>query len=146
MDIPQHTTPDRLERYSFLWSIVRLVIAAVALFLGGTPPVLLIFRNVGIVSMLLILSWIISGLASLYLIYRWSKTKTVFGGKQKYDVWTFWIMIISGLNLGIMGILGTNIGMQISTNKIIFLLTGAIYLVSAYHLYTRWKSHGEKVF
>jgi hypothetical protein len=146
MDIQQHTTPDRLERYSFIWSLVRLVVAAVALFLGGVPPVLLIFRNVGIVGMLLTLSWIISGLAAVYLLYRWTKTKTVFGGKQKYDVWTFFIMVVSGLNLGLVGILGTNIGMSISSNRIIFLLTGIIYLVSAYHLYTRWKSHGQKVF
>jgi len=146
MDIQQHTTPDRLERYSFIWSLVRLVVAAVALFLGGVPPVLLIFRNVGIVGMLLTLSWIISGLAAAYLLYRWTKTKTVFGGKQKYDVWTFFIMVVSGLNLGLLGILGTNIGMSISSNRVIFLLTGIIYLVSAYHLYTRWKSHGQKVF
>src|SRR3989344_2566175 len=31
---------NNLERYSFLWSEVRLIIAALALFLGGVSPLL----------------------------------------------------------------------------------------------------------
>lgn len=145
MNIKEHTTPDNLEKYSFLWSEVRLVIAALALFLGGTPPVFLIFSSYGMTRSLLTFAWIISGLASLYLLYRWNKGgKTVFGGKQKYDVSAFWIMIVSGLNLGIAGISGSNIGMSVSSNPGVFILVGIIYLYTAYHLHNRWHKNNKK--
>jgi hypothetical protein len=35
MDLQEHSRPDALERYSFLWSEARLVVAAVALLIGG---------------------------------------------------------------------------------------------------------------
>ena len=35
MNFKRHTHPDALERYAFQWSELRLVIAAVALFIGG---------------------------------------------------------------------------------------------------------------
>ena len=147
MNIKEHTTPDMLEKYSFLWSEVRLVIAALALFLGGVPPVLLVLKGVGLVATLLNLSWILSGVASVYLVYVWSKKgQTVFGGKQKYDLWAFWVMIVSGINLGVAGVLSQNIGMSISSNRVIFLVVGVLYLVSAYHLHRRFKANGERVF
>ena len=63
-----------LERNSFLWSEVRLIIAAVALFLGGLPPIYLVLpipALFGFVRILLVLAWIVSGVASGYLLYRW---------------------------------------------------------------------------
>ena len=150
MDIKEHTHPDKLERYSFLWSEVRLLIAAGALFLGGIPPVikfLPIPQFYGIVSSLLTLSWVISGLAAGYLAYRWYAThQTVFGGKEIKDTAAFLVSVVSGLNLGLAGLLGKNIGMSVSTNKVVFIVVGLLYLAAAYHLFTRWKARGEKVF
>jgi hypothetical protein len=36
--------------------------------------------------------------------------------------------------------------MSIATSYAIFVITGLGYIVSAYHLYTRWKDHDEKLF
>ncbi|OHA17803.1 MAG: hypothetical protein A2664_04345 [Candidatus Taylorbacteria bacterium RIFCSPHIGHO2_01_FULL_46_22b] len=148
-DIKQHTTPNKLEHYSFIWSEVRLVIAAIALFLGGYPViffVLPISPLYGLLTILLKLAWIISGAASGYLLYRWAiGTKTVFGGKDSRDTTAFFISVVSGINLGITGLLGTNIGMSISSSKLIFILVGILYLLAAVHLFRRWNSSGRKI-
>jgi hypothetical protein len=135
-----------LERLSFLWSEARLVIAAAALFLGGVPPVLKILPGVPLVGSLLTLAWLISGIASLYLLYRWyTGGQTLFGGKETKDMVAFFVMTISGLNLGIAA-LWQNIGMSISSNYIIFLAVGILYLLAALHLYRRWVAHDESLF
>lgn len=150
IDLNKHLHPDRLEQYSFLWSEARLVIAALALFLGGVPPVLKFFpipAFYGLIASLLTLSWIISGVAAGYLIYRWHMAHhTVFGGKDTKDTGAFLVLAVSGINLGLAGILSTNIGMSIISNPIVFFAVGILYLLAAYHLYTRWKARGEKVF
>jgi len=150
MDIQAHTQPDKLERYSFLWSEARLLIAAVALFLGGIPPVLKFNPFPALystLSSLLTLAWIISGLAAAYLFYRWNTGgKKVLGGTDTKDIAAFFIMIISGFNLGLTGLLGRNIGMSISSNYTIFALVGILYLLAAWHLWKRWKTQGEKLF
>lgn len=150
IDLNKHLHPDRLERYSFLWSEARLVIASLALFLGGVPPVLKFFpipAFYGLIASLLTLSWIISGIAAGYLIYRWHMAHhTVFGGKDNKDTGAFLVLAVSGINLGLAGILSTNIGMSITSNRIVFLAVGILYLLAAYHLYTRWKVRGEKLF
>lgn len=150
MDIKEHTHPDKLERYSFLWSEARLVVAAVALLLGGYPPVLyfLAFSPLyGIVSLLLKLAWIISGVAAGYLLYRWyTGGQKIFGGSDMKDNVAFFVSVISGINLGIVGILGKNIGMSMTSNYIVFVIVALLYLAAAYHLYTRWKAKGEKLF
>ena len=151
MDIKEYTKPDKLERYSFLWSEVRLFIASIALFLGGVPPVLKIFSSssglYGLVSSLLTISWIISGLASAYLLYRWySGQRRLFGEKKPLDTTAFFVMVITGFNLGFAGLVGTNIGMSITSNYIIFVITGLLYLGSAMHLFSRWKASGQKIF
>lgn len=146
MNIEEHTQPEKLEKYSFFWSIARLIIASVALFLGGIPPVTLIIST-GLVNSLLTLCWIVSGLASAYLVYVWyKKGQTVFGGKKTLDLMAFWIMIITGFNLGIAGIAGTNIGMSITMNKIAFIITGIIYLLTAGYLIKRYKESGKGLF
>ena len=138
-----------LERYSFLWSEARLLIAALALFLGGVPvltvvlPVPVLY---GLVRLLLTLSWIISGAASGYLIYRWfTGGKKVFGGKDNKDVIAFFVSVVSGLNLGLTGLTGQNPGMSLASGGTIFTLVGLVYLVSAWHLWRRWKATGEKM-
>ncbi|MEK7180064.1 MAG: hypothetical protein AAB706_01175 [Patescibacteria group bacterium] len=149
MNQNEHLKPHMLERYSFLWSEARLIIASIALFIGGYPPILkitpLIFYS--LVSSLLTIAWIISGIVSGYLLYRWNQNnKMLFGGKAQMDTVAFFVNIVSGFNLGITGLIGTNIGMSISSNYYLFVLVGIIYIFSAMHLFKRWKASGEKIF
>lgn len=154
MSLKEHTTPEKLEYYSFLWSEARLLIASIALFLGGFPPVLkLIGYGSGssglysLVGSLLNVSWIISGFAAGYLFYRWyTGGKTVFGGKDRKDVIAFFIMIVTGFNLGFAGLFGSNIGMQISSNQTVFLITGVVYILTALYLFKRWNASEKRVF
>ncbi len=147
MDFRNH---HELERYSFLWSEARLLIGALALFLGGVPPIVLLLGGsalVGIVALVLKLAWIASGVAAVYLLYRWyGNGMTVFGGKNLKDTLAFGVMVVSGLNLGIVGLIGTNIGMSIASSRPVFIIVGVVYLFCAYYLYQRWKLHGEKLF
>ena len=150
MDIKHHTHPDQLERYSFMWSEARLVIAAVALFIGGVPPVLAFNPFPALyssLSSLLQLAWLISGAASVYLFYRWNKAgKRLFGHKESRDKYAFLISIVSGVNLGLVGLLGTNVGMSISSSSVMFMVTGFLYLLSAGYLWKRWNRSGQRVF
>jgi hypothetical protein len=147
MDFRNH---HELERYSFLWSEARLLIAAAALLLGGVPPLVWIMGGSaygGLVGLLLKLSWIISGVAAAYLLYRWyGAGMRLFGQNNKKDTLAFGVMVLSGLNLGLVGLVGTNIGMSIAASQPVFILVAVIYLFSAYYLYQRWRAHGEKLF
>jgi hypothetical protein len=146
MNINDHTSPGKLEHYSFWWSEVRLVLAAIALFLGGYPLIYKIMPS-GLTSSLLTISWLISGVVSVYLAYRWNAGgQRLFGQKEMKDTVAFWVMVISGVNLGLVAIIDKNIGMSISSNKVIFIAVGVLYLLAAYHLHKRWKSNGEKIF
>lgn len=149
MDFQEHTKPEKLIKYSFIWSEVRLLIASLALFLGGVPPILRLNLFVGlyeIIGTLLTLCWIISGLASGYLLYKWNEVgRTVFGKKDTVNTIAFFIMIISGFNLGLAGILKTNIGMSISSNYTLFIVVGVLYIISAWRLYVQWKGNGQKL-
>lgn len=148
MDFKQHSQPERLERYSFLWSEIRLVLAAIALFLGGVPPLYaLVPAPSGLISSLLTLCWIISGLAAVYLLYRWFQNKQLlFGRKESRDTAAFMVLVISGINLGLAGIIRQNIGMNITSAQFIFVIVGIIYLAVAAYLYRRWKESGQKLF
>lgn len=150
MALKNYTKPDQLERYSFWWSQARLVIAAIALFSGGMPVVYLLFRTSGLYRILnpfLTLTWIISGLASAYLLYRWNANKQkLFGGKTSLDTAAFFVSVVSGLNLGIAGLIGTNIGMSISSNSSIFVIVALLYLAAAAHLLIRWNTSKKKIF
>jgi drug/metabolite transporter (DMT)-like permease len=149
MDLKEHTKPENLEKYSFLWSEARLLIAAVALFLGGFPPALKIapYSLYSPVSSILTVCWVISGVASLYLGYRWYKGgKKVFGGTDQKDTIAFFIMVVTGFNLGFAGLFGTNIGMTISSNLIVFYVVGVLYILTAVYLFKRWKTSGRRVF
>lgn len=144
------TNPDQLERYSFLWSEARLLIAALALFIGGVPP-LLAFNPIpflqSFLSTLLTFAWFISGIASAYLLYRWNGAgKLIFKKKSARDTFAFFVSVISGINLGVASLLGRNIGMSIAPNKLLFFIVGIIYIYSANYLYHRWKAAGEKLF
>ncbi len=144
------TDPDSLEKYSFLWSEARLIIAAVALFLGGVPPLkaLIPFDFVsGLIQSILTVCWIISGIVSVYLLYIWNqKGQTVFKGKDQKDLASLAVMIASGINLGLVGLTGNNIGMSLSSNRGVFIATGLIYLFAANNLYTKWNKNGQKLF
>lgn len=139
-----------LEKNSFLWTEARLVIAAVALFLGGVPvlyvaaPIPALF---GLEHIVLVLAWIISGAASCYLLYGWNKHgRKIFDGKSTKDTTAFLIATVSGVNLGLAGLLGTNIGMTITMNRVVLSLVGLAYLWSAWHLWSRSNPHGKKLF
>jgi len=151
MDFKEYTHQNKLERYAFLWSEARLLIASVALFLGGIPVLIFIIRTIpfiaSILGLVLTLSWIISGVASAYLLYKWLMGgRILFGGKARLDTVAFLVSVISGLNLGIVGLFGTNVGMNILSNRAIFAITALIYIASAYHLHKRWKEKGENMF
>jgi len=150
MEQKKLTNPDQLEKYSFLWSEFRLIISAIALFIGGVPPVIAfnpfpsLYSPIG---SLLSLAWIISGIASAYLLYRWKNNKKMlFGAKNPLDTYAFFVSIISGINLGLAGILNRNIGMSISMNRTVFALVAIIYLAAAVHLYKRWVKRNNKLF
>lgn len=142
--------PTELERNSFLWSMARLIIAAVALFIGGVPPVYYVVRTPalwGLVGSLLKLCWVISGLASAYLAYQWNaRGRKVFGGTHRKDVVAFWVMVVSGFNLGVAGLLGTNVGMTLSSNRLLFIIVGALYLWAGWHLWQRFENYGRRLF
>lgn len=148
MDIQAHTTPDRLERYAFLWSLARMGIATLSLFLGAYP-ILMKAVGYGIMS----LAWIISGVASAYLGYRWfTGGKKVFGGSAQKDTIAFLVMVVTGLNLGYTA-LSTNIGMGLAysvfdgaVTDLVFKATAVLYALVAFYLYKCWKENGERVF
>ena len=149
MDWASHTKPESLEKYSFIWSEVRLVIASIALLIGGVPPIWYLVPLpplFGIIRVGLTLAWIISGVASGYLVYRWMEHKMLFGKKNTLDTVTFFGMVVTGVNLGIAGIFGTNIGMSILSNKLVFMIVGILYLATAGYLFKRWKESGKKIF
>lgn len=141
--------PKDLERYSFIWSEVRLVIAALALLLGGVPPIFLLTPDPlwGIARLGLVLCWILSGLASGYLLYRWYEGgQKLFGHKNHTDTITFLILVVSGINLGLAGVFGRNIGMAILSGKLIFVIVAILYLYCAYHLWMHYKKNGDRLF
>ncbi|GEM_PF-671814 len=150
MDIKEHTTPEKLEYYAFMWSMLRMVIAAISLFFGAMP---IYFRLAGYSSSmpLLTIAWIISGVSALYLGYLWLQSgKKVLGGEQRITIF-FLIMVVTGLNLGWTGIANNNIGMNLvgygsMTADLIFKATAIVYLFVAYSLWNTWKANGEKLF
>ncbi len=148
--IHHHTQPAQLEKYSFLWSEARLIIAAFALFLGGVPPLRYFLggqMSYGFINLVLTLSWLISGVASAYMLYRWNENgRMLFGKKQSNDLYAFLVSVVSGLNLGLVAILGRNIGMGISSSYLVFVIVGVVYIISAMHLHRCWKENGGKIF
>ena len=97
---------------------------------------------------LLTIAWIASGITAGYLAYRWFKGgKRIFGKSDKVDLVAFLVSVVSGINLGIVGLGGQNIGMTfVSGNKVLFFITGAAYVWSAWQLWKGWKGYGKKVF
>lgn len=145
--------PEKLERYSFFWSEARLLVAAIALFKGGVPYVWFLLAEMpfySLISNILSLAWIISGVASVYLLYRWQTgARKLFGirlWQNTPDTFAFSISIITGINLGLAGLWGTNIGMTIFYGNFILKLTALIYVVTAVYLYSRWRASGQKIF
>ncbi len=146
----KHFEPRNLEHYSFIWSQARLLVAAVALLIGGVPVLRAVLPMValsGLVNLVLTLTWIISGVASGYLLYRYVKNQQmIFGGRNQRDRVAFLISIISGFNLGLTGLTGNNIGMSISSDRVIFAIVAIIYLITLVYLHKRWQASGKKLF
>lgn len=139
-----------LDRYAFYWSEARLVVSALALFMGGVPPVLMLnpFPALGgVLGNLLTLAWVISGVVSLYLLYRWLKNnKKLYGRVNVRDRVAFCITAVTGLNLGFAGIATVNIGMMYFSGAVTFTLTGLLYLVVALYQWQTWRKAGENLF
>lgn len=150
MNTKNFWAPDNVEKMSFLWSQGRLLVAALTLILGTTPVIFLLLpipALYGILKLGVSLAWLITGASSVYLFYRWSVgNKKLFNGVDTKDRTAFLVSVISGVNLGIVGLLGTNIGMAISSDRVVLLIVAVLYIVSALHLHKRWKSNGEKLF
>ena len=114
---------------------------------GGWPPIAFVFGTSAFIGTLLKVAWLISGVTAAYLLYRWYVNgMRVFGQNHTKDTLAFIVMIASGLNLGLVGLIGTNIGMTIAASRPVFIVVAIIYLFSAYYLYQHWKLHGEKLF
>ncbi len=146
MNLKKYTTKKNLDKYAFFWSEARLVLAALALFFGG-KPIILFFGSGMFVSSILNLSWVISGIAALYLLYRWNANhKKIFGKKDAKTNFAFFVSVVSGINLGIAGILANNIGMLISSNRLIFFVVGILYLWSARQLFVEFKQNEKRIF
>ncbi len=150
MNINEHTAPDKLERYAFLWSILLLVVTALSLFFGVMPIVYTVVGYGGIITPFLTLSWLISGIAGIYLLYLWYKAGyRVFGKTDMKDIVMFLIMAVTGVNVGL-GALGNNILMNLAYNfgsfDIIYKAVAIIYLAVAFYLFTKWKGGGQVVF
>lgn len=149
MDIKEHMQPEKLQRYAFYWSVARMLIAALSLFFGAMPIVYKL--GVGSLASLLPLFWLVSGVASVYLIYMWYKSgQKVFGGTEKKDMIAFFVMVVTGLNLGYTGLSNLNIGMNMVWDMpiadLIFKATAVVYVVVAVYMYKRWKASGETLF
>lgn len=127
-----------------------MVLAAIALFLGGVPVlrvVIPISFLAGLVGTILTLSWLISGVVSVYWLYRWNKgKKLLFGRRKRLDTVVFFIAVISGLNLGFAGLSGNNLGMIMSSSTSTFVIVGLLYLASAAYLLKQYRRHNEKIF
>ena len=139
----------QLETYSFWWSEVRLIIAALALFIGGVPPIYLVAPPAmyAITALGLKIAWIISGLAAGYLLYRWyDGGQKLFGHKDGKDTIAFLVLAASGLNLGFTGVFGRNLGLSITTNHIVLILVALLYLYSAWQLWTHASKHKGEIF
>lgn len=150
MHFKDYSRPEVLEKYSFWWSEARLVIAAVALLIGGVPVLRVLLPAAalsGLVTFLLTFFWILSGIASGYLLYRWAKGgQKLFGGKNSKDTVAFFVSVLSGLNLGLTGLLNTNIGMSIASGTFVFILTAIVYVAAAAYLFRRWNASGKRMF
>ena len=144
------TNSDRLVRYAFIWSLVRLVIAAVSLFFGAMPAVYRVLGSGGLGGSLLQLSWIVSGLATIYLLYAWYKGGyKLFGKSGNTPKILFLVLIVTGLNLGL-ATTGNNIGMGLiggfAFAGVLYKLTALLYLYVVYTLWNGWKANGEQLF
>lgn len=148
MEHNSSTQLGQLERYAFLWSLARLVIAALSLFFGAMP----FMYRLGLSGLgsFLELFWLVSGVAALYLGYLWyTRGMKVFGESDTKTKVLFLILVLSGLNLGWASI-GGNIGMSIvgygAFAGIIYKLTALVYLYTAYTLWKEWKANAEQLF
>jgi uncharacterized membrane protein YuzA (DUF378 family) len=143
-----HFHPDNLEKYSFYWLLASLSLTVLSLLLGGYPIAYKILgSSFPFLSLLLTISWILTGAAAVYLLYRWNKGgKRLFITKKQYDLPAFLIATITGLNIGIYGVISQNILMQIFMNSIFYTIGGVLYAVVVVYLWKRWQDSGQHLF
>ena len=147
MDLDTHTSSSSLERYSFYVLLALLVFSAVALFLGGRPPITLITGSSSVVWQLLSLGWLLSGVSAGYLAYQWAQNKKqLFGRSDIEDTLAFVFMIAAGLNLGITGATGVNIFLDLFMGRLSYIVTGVLCIGVAGYLYKQWQKNDDALF
>jgi uncharacterized membrane protein YuzA (DUF378 family) len=153
MDFKKLTQPDSLEKWSFLWSIVRMCSGTVSFLLGGFPflqwllPAGSPFVLFRIVGGFITLTWIISGVVTGYLLYRWfTAGKMLFGQKNRLDLVAFAVLIVSGINTGLAGLISWNIGLSILRFYPMLVVAALIDISAAGYLLWKWNKSGRKLF
>ncbi len=148
MNFQEHTTPEKLERYSFLYLLLTLAFTMLTLFSGGYPIITRVFDYTSGIYSILQLCWLVAGASAGYLAYQFYKhDKKVFGGTEsKQVVFAFYFALALGINLGLTAILRDNIFFNILYGQIVYIVFGIASAASAYFLYTAWKAHGETLF
>jgi len=95
---------------------------------------------------LLDIAWIVSGIAAGYLVYEWLQhSRQVFRGNRN-ATYAFWFMILTGVNVGIAGILGPNLFLNIFSSSLFHYVTGALCLFAAIYLFIAWRRSGGVIF
>ena len=136
-----YMNPANLVRYAFYWTMAQMAITVLALLMGGYPPVFYILGYGSLVTLGLKLAWIMSGAAAAYLLYRCYKNKhKIFTKETPYDKPAFLFAIITGLNLGVVGLLNKNIAMMITSSGVIYNLVAVAYVVAIIYLWRRWSA------
>ena len=147
MQMAELMQPHNLEKYSFYWLIASLALTVISLLMGGSPIAMTVFGYGALVSLLLKISWILSGAAGGYLLYRWyTAERTLFGEKRNQDLAAFMVATITGVNIGIYGIIQQNILMMMFMASIFNTIGAVLYVVVVIYLWRRWQESGGNLF
>lgn len=132
----------RLDRLAIWWSLVRMVLVASVLLFGAVP----LLGQLVFLSPFVPWLWVVSGLFSVYLGYRWfvSDMKLV-SHNDLLSTLSFLLVILSGLNLGLASF-SQNFGMflveDVLMSDFIVKAVGVLYLLVAGYLYRQWSESG----
>lgn len=132
----------RLDRLAIWWSLMRMVLVASILLFGYVP----LLGGLSFMAPFVPWLWMVSGLVSIYLAYRWFVSDMkLLNETDILATAAFWLMIISGLNLGLASF-GDNFGMAIVADvpmsDLILKAVGVAYLLSVGFLYRKWSQSG----
>lgn len=146
IDWETHLKPGNLERCAFYWLWGLLLVSALALLVGVNQPHPKFFRP--LYWPMQELAWLLSGIAAVYLVYRWQQAdRQLFpDGKIHFvnkDKLAFWLMILTGLNVGLTSVIGHNIFLSLFWDRLIHGVVMIACLAAAYHLHLRYHAVGS---